>query len=175
VRLRRLQEGDIPLLHRLAASVHWGAGSILGGLTLSPADFSSLLAGMERAMVGEAKASGELAGFIAPYRYSVEARRTFLSILTNVELSSSWIRAEVVWLAAQWLFNTGIDQIFFEIPAFNETYFSQQLARYCEPCGTMQDHWYLMGRWWNVSIHRLTRDSFPTDWYSRAIQRAHRE
>lgn len=158
-RLRNLGESDLPQLHKLAANVDWGAGSLLGGLTLAPAEFSSLLMGLERAMVGETQ-GGQLAGLVVPYRYSTTARRTFLSVLTNVEQVSRWTRAEILVLALQWLFSSGVERVFFEIPSFNQTHFTRQLARYCEPRGTMESHWYLMGNWWDVAIFELTRESF---------------
>ena len=176
VSLQPVQREHGPFLYRLAIDPKVGYRWRLRGVVPSYANFEGLLwQGIVAQFVIVRRRTQEPIGHVLAYNANVTARHVSAGVATVPGTHGRGLGMEGTILFLKVLFDTyNLRKVFFELPEYNLQQFAGARRKYLTFEGTLSDHDYFGGRYWDTyyfSIDRETVDRLPIlSWRRRADQ-----
>ncbi|CAN5732722.1 spermidine N1-acetyltransferase [soil metagenome] len=168
--LRPLHQSDFDFLYQLAGDEEVGFRWRTRGLTPAPYTFLSLLwNGVDVQFVVVDSRTERLVGLVSAYGADTNAGHVRVAMMVAPDvMRSGWI-VEAAILFIDYLFAVlNLRKIYFDVPGFNYETSLGRLGRLFRTEGTLVDHNYYAGRYWDQHILALYRD----DWSALAERAA---
>ncbi len=162
VRLRPLAQSDFEFVYQLAADEEVGFRWRTRGMTPAPEAFLGLLwSGVDVQFTIVDGRTERLVGLVTAYGGDAQAGHVRMAMMAVPDvMGSGWI-IEAATLFIDYLFAVmNLRKIYFDVPGFNFDTSLGRLGRWFRTEGTLRDHDYYGGRYWDQHILALYRD----DW-----------
>jgi len=160
VALKEFEDSDAGFYLELCASLAVGRTFRFGGMSISPpARTSAVWDGVLCHLVAVGVDSRRRLGVISLTSADLRNATVYLSAISDQDVLGSGLMVEAVALGLHYAFETWPwRKVYLEVPAYNFDAFGSGLDRFFVSEGTLRDHVYLDGRYWDVHVLAITRD-----------------
>jgi RimJ/RimL family protein N-acetyltransferase len=164
VRLRPIEDRDVPSLYAAAVDPRWGHRWRYRGSTPSRTDFvAKLYQSVLCQYIVERLTDGEGVGFVSCYNARVDAGWAYIAFMriapSRQSLASEMMEGGLLfvhYLFQHWPFR----KLYAEVPGWNWDQFAAGSGAFFEVEGVLGAHDYYAGRYWDQRIVALYRDKW---------------
>jgi RimJ/RimL family protein N-acetyltransferase len=162
VRLRNIELADVEFLYRLHTVPEVGYRLRLRGATPKPEAFvESFWEGVLVQFMIEARQTREPIGVISAYSTNMRDGWTYMAQASQPRFIGSGWSIEALALFVDYLFALwNFRKLYSEAVAYNFDQFASGAGRYFELEGCLRNHQYYAGRFWDMHILSITRQSW---------------
>jgi RimJ/RimL family protein N-acetyltransferase len=161
VRLRVIRDSDVPALYQSATDPRWSHRWRYRGATPSIQDFVDQLGqGVLAQFIVERKEDGSPAGLVTSYNARLDIGSCYIAFarISKSPTAGGPDMLEGGFLFVNFLFrNWPLRKLYAEVPGWNWPQFQSGSGHFFEVEGTLRDHEYFDGRYWDqyiVGLHR---------------------
>jgi hypothetical protein len=167
VRLRPIMNADIPEMYASALDPRWSYKWKFRGATPTMEEFVAQLgAGILSQLVVERLADRRGIGLMSCYNARVDFGYAFVA-MTRFAPAAGEVGSEMIeggYLFLSFIFrNWGIRKLYAEVPGFNWELFEQAQGNFFQVEGTLRDHDYFDGKFWDHRIAALYREAWELE------------
>jgi RimJ/RimL family protein N-acetyltransferase/acyl carrier protein len=161
VRLARVSPHHVGLLYEMATDPRTGFRWRFRGATPSPDEFTTTLwEGVLAQFVMEETSSSRLIGQVVAYDAQPGNGHCHVAFLSDDAATGTGLALEGAGLFVAYLFqHWPFRKLYAEVPDFTLSSFAGGLGRYFELEGTLREHAFFGGRWWDVHIIAVYRSA----------------
>lgn len=157
--LKPFEDRDIAYYLELCASLDSGRAFRFGGASIPPpARQSAVWDSVLVHLVGVGRESRRRLGVVSLTSADMRNGTVYLSAIADTSVTGTGRMVEVVALAMEYAFETWPwRKVYLEVPEYNLGSFRSAIGRYFEVEGTLREHVYLDGRYWDAHVLTMTR------------------
>lgn len=168
-RLRLIQPQDYPDLYEALIVGETGMRWRFRGPTPSPESFvAQLWQGTLAQFAVETVATGSIVGVVSAMAFDPEGRTAHVGIASLTMNARIWPIEALAILLTYCFTCWDLRKVYGRVPEFNYRQFSSGQDRYFDLEGTLREHLYFDGRYWDEQIISITRER-----WRRSVRPAH--
>lgn len=162
--LKEFEDSDAAFYLELCSALDVGRRFRFGGTSIAPpARTAAVWDGVLCHLVAVGVDSRRRLGVVSLTSADLRNATAYLSAISDEEVLGSGLMVEAVALAIDYAFETWPwRKLYLEVPEYNLESFRSGLDRYFVCEGSLREHVYLDGRYWDVHVLAITREMWAT-------------
>jgi len=165
VYLKRFEDSDVPFYLELCSSLDVGRRFRFGGAAVHPhAATAAVWDGALIHLVGVGARSRRRLGVVSVTSADLRNGTAYISAVSDLAFVGTGLMVEAAGLAIDYVFETWpFRKLYAEVPEFNLRSFGSVTRRLFRTEGRLADHVFMDGRYWDVHILAVDRETWDRE------------